>query len=383
MFIPKSLSRRRAIKMTLASLVGMTTVTTKAAYQDKQIPLLFDSKRKFQVIGQASLKQRAAAKGIIYGAATGRDILVSDAQFADIFVKDCAMLVAENDLKWLALRPTPNTFDFSKGDWLAKFASKHRMLFRGTPLVWDRALPSWFKKTINSENAERLLVEHITRVTKHYAGKIYSWDVVNEAIDVKRSQRRDGLLLTPWLRFVGEDYIDLAFRTAAAADPQAILVYNDRWLDYDTPRDNAQRAAVLQLLERLKSQKTPVHALGIQAHLRAIDSQTRFHPSKLRNFLKDVASLGLKIFITELDVKDQGLPLDIAQRDRIVAAVYEDYLSTVLDEKAVIAVLTWGLSDRYTWLFQLNKRPLLYDSNFHRKSAWNAVARAFEQAPKR
>jgi endo-1,4-beta-xylanase len=216
---------------------------------------------------------------------------------------------------------------------------------------------------------------------------MHSWDVVNEAIAVEDG-RPDGLRKTPWLDLLGPNYIDLAFRLAAQADPQALLVYNDYGLEYDTPQDEAKRAAVLKLLERLKSQGTPIHAFGMQSHLSG--HETKFNPQKLRKFLGDVASLGLKIMITELDAIDEKLPLNIAVRDRIIAGAYEDYLSAALDEKAVIAVITWGLSDRYTWLSEFKPRkdraavrPLPFDRNFNRKLAWNAIARAFDRAPKR
>jgi endo-1,4-beta-xylanase len=166
------------------------------------------------------------------------------------------------------------------------------------------------------------------------------------------------------------------------------MVYNETGLEYDTPRDEARRTAVLKLLEGLKSRGTPLHAFGIQSHL--LGSETNFNPKKLRKFLADVASLDLKILVTELDVTDKDLPKDPKIRDRIVASAYEDYLSVVLDEKAVIAVLTWGLSDRDTWLSQYAPRrdgapvrPLPFDSNLQPKLAWNAMARAFDKAPKR
>ncbi|NMG06341.1 endo-1,4-beta-xylanase [Brasilonema sp. UFV-L1] len=385
-------TRRHALQLGLASLVGVgASVTVEAMrqnYQAQQNQALDNPRRNFTVVGQNSLKKRAAAKGLIYGAATEQVKLSSDIAFATHYVQECGILVTENQLKWIILRPTPDRFDFTPGDWLAEFARTHGMLFRGHTLVWEQVLPKWFGEVVNRQNAEKILVEHITEVVKHYSGKVHSWDVVNEAIAVSYSNRPDGLSLNPWMLFLGESYIDLAFRTAAAADPHTMLVYNDRWLDYDTPRDNAQRIAVLKLLERLKTSGTPLHALGIQAHLNA--SETRFNPKKLRKFLADVASLGLKILVTELDVIDKDLPKDIKVRDRIVASVYEDYLNVVLDEKAVIAVLTWGLSDRYTWLatYEPRKdrapvRTLPLDSNLKPKLAWNAMARAFDNAPKR
>lgn len=222
---------------------------------------------------------------------------------------------------------------------------------------------------------------------KRYAGKIHSWDVVNEIIQPKDG-RRDNLRITPWLQLLGPNYIDLAFRLTAAADPKALLVYNEYGLDYDNPEQETKRTAVLKLLERLRAKSVPIHALGIQAHLSPGDN--KFNPKKLRQFLHHVAGLGLKILITELDVVDKKLPRDIKVRDRIIAAVYEDYLSTVLEEKAVIAVITWGLSDRYSWLNEFEPRPdrapvrpLPLDAQMQRKLAWNAIARAFDNAPKR
>jgi endo-1,4-beta-xylanase len=127
---------------------------------------------------------------------------------------------------------------------------------------------------------------------------------------------------------------------------------------------------------------------GIQAHLFSHKFYRQFDPKRLKTFIGEVADLGLKIMITELDVIDSKLPKDINIRDRMVAAVYEDYLSVVLEEPAVIAVMTWGLSDRYTWISKFAPReddtpvrPLPLDNQLNRKLAWNAIARAFDSAP--
>ncbi|WP_414583977.1 endo-1,4-beta-xylanase [Scytonema sp. PCC 10023] len=387
------LTRRHALWLGLASLTTVGAIATaKGAYQNKQyqdqkLQALGNRQRNFTVVGKGTLRQRAAAKGLIYGAAGHKEKLSSDSAFATRFAQECGILVPEGELKWAGVRPAPDKFDFTYSDWLVKFTRTHNMLFRGHTLVWYQGLPKWFKETVNRQNAEKFLVEHITTVTKHYAGQMHSWDVVNEAIEPEH-KRADGLRKSPWLEFLGPEHIELAFRVAAQADPKAMLVYNDFGLEYDTPKEEARRTAVLKLLERLKSRGTPIHALGIQAHLRG--HEARFNPKKIRKFLADVASLGLKILITELDVIDQKLPGDTAVRDRIVASTYEDYLSVVLDERAVIAVLTWGLSDRYTWhssyIPRSDKapvRPLPLDSNLKPKLAWNALARAFEGAPKR
>jgi endo-1,4-beta-xylanase len=382
------IGRRRAMILGMGTMLGMGTFTLISKSNDAQTQVQEKAlRRDFTVTGAIPLRDRAVRKGLLYGSAVLRSKLANDPKFAESITKECNILVPEGELKWDMLRSDPERFNFEPADWLVEFTHKHNMLMRGHTLVWHQVLPPWVESTMNSVNAKQLLTDHITTVVKRYAGKIHSWDVVNEAIE-PRDGRSDNLRNTPWLLMLGPDYIEMAFRTAAKADPNAMLVYNDFGLDYDTSSGNTKRAAVLKLLERLKSKDTPIHALGIQAHL--YRDNPRFNPAKFRSFLKDVASLGLKILITEMDVTDKTLPKDVQIRDRIVAAAYEDYLSVVLEEPAVIAVLTWGLSDRYTWLSShdprkdgASARPLPLDKNLKRKLAWNAIARSFDKAPKR
>lgn len=378
------LTRRRTFLLG----VGAFTLTSGARYLNDRVGAFANEKRDFKVVGAKSLRDRAVPKGLIYGAASSQRRLSSDKEYATHFAQECGILVPEWELKWGTLRPSPKEFNFTPGDWLLKFAQQHKMLFRGHTLVWHNDLPSWFAEKVDSGNAEQMLRQHIKTVVGHYAGKVHSWDVVNEAVLLKDG-RSDGLRQWPWLQLLEPDYIDIAFHTAAEADPKALLVYNDYGLDFDTRDDEAKRTAVLKLLERLKSRGVPVQAFGLQAHLRD-DLINKFNARKLRNFLHDLASMGLKILVTELDVTDQKLPKSFYWRDRIVAGMYEDYLSVVLDEPAVIAVLTWGLSDRYTWLSKYKPRTdkapvrtLPLDAQMNRKLAWNAIARAFDKAPKR
>lgn len=377
-------TRRQMLFFWLSMFISISVLTSRSTSKPKRISPL---NRNFVVSEDIPLGKRALIKGLLYGTAVYKNSLSSNPQLAAEVAGECAIIVPELELKWDFLRPTSTSFNFVPADWLANFARTHGLLFRGHTLVWHEALPPWFQNTVNSQNAKQFLEEHIKTVVKHYAGKIHSWDVVNEAINPSDG-RSDGLRKTPWLKFLGSDYIELAFRLAAEADPQALLVYNDFGLDYDIPEDEAKRNAVLKLLERLKSKGTPIHAFGMQAHLHG--DKTQFNSKKLKNFLGNVAALGLKILITEMDVADKKLPVDLKVRDRIVAATYEDYLSVVLNEPAVIAVLTWGLSDRYTWLSEYQPRrdgakvrPLPLDANFKRKLAWNAIARAFDNAPQR
>ena len=376
-------SRRRTLQLGLGAVAcaGCVGVDKRLSQAMNDLP------QDFPVSGQMQLKQRAAAKGLIYGAAGSQQSLSQNSEYAKLFAQTCGILVPENELKWAALRPDPDRFDFTQSDWLAEFARQNGLLFRGHTLAWNQSNPEWLKE-VSRQQAEQVLIKHISTVCKHYAGKIHSWDVVNEAIAGVLSERSDGLQTSPWLALLDKEYIDIAFQAAAAADPKALLVYNDTALDYDTPEDNRTRSAVLKLLQSLKSRNIPVQALGIQAHLEA--AETRFNAKKLRQFLSEIAAMGLKILITELDVSDRGLPADITVRDRMIAHAYEEYLSVVLDEPAVIAVLTWGMSDRYSWLANYAPRSdgrpvrvLPYDEHLRPKLAWNAIARAFDGAPKR
>lgn len=327
-----------------------------------------------------SLKNRAAAKGLFYGAASFKRVL-SYPDFSKTFIEECGILVPEWELKWRALRPTPTSYDFNAFDWLINFTSKNNMKFRGHTLVWHDDLPAWFSNTVNSSNAKKYLQDHILTVMKRHAGKIHSWDVVNEPIAMW-DKHPDGLRASsPWYKLLGPEYIEIAFRTASEADPNAMLVLNQNHLEQD--KDDGTRSSVLKLLKRLKFTGTPIHALGIESHLGGKDYS--FNKSKFKAFLSNVADIGLKIIITELDVMDQYMPKDISLRDKMVANIYEEYLSTALSESAVIGVLTWGLSDRYTWLSKFapredkaQVRPLPLDQNLQRKLAWYSIANAFD-----
>ena len=219
------------------------------------------------------------------------------------------------------------------------------------------------------------MLSHINTVVTRYAGRTHSWDVINEAM-LPSDKRSDGLRIVPWLELVGPDYIEMAFRAAAEADPQALLVWNENWLEEDTVGAEHKRAYFLQNLKRLRSRGVPIHAIGLQSHLKA--DHTNIGGPQFKQFLDRVSDLGLKILVTELDVADSSLPNDIATRDQAIADMYYQYLNAVLSQKAVIAVLTWGLSDKYTWIADKNPRsdnapvrPLPFDANMKPTAAWS------------
>jgi len=336
--------------------------------------------------GERSLCERAAAKGLFFGCATTEAVLARDPAFAERVAAECGLLVPESELKWNRVHPEPGRFVFGPADRLDAFAAAHRMMFRGHVLLYFMTDPAWATAG-PAPSVERAVRDHIRAVAGHYAGRMQSWDVVNEILELG-DRRTDGLRATPLLRALGPEYVALAFETAAAADPKALLVWNDNQLEYDLPYQGARREAALRLLEGWRAAGVPIHALGIQSHLRAHGG--KFDGRRYREFLAEVARLGASVILSELDVFDADLPADPARRDPAVAGAYEEYLDAALDEPAVLGVVTWGLSDRYTWLAGYKPRvdgararPLPYDESLRPTAAWYAIARALDAAPRR
>jgi endo-1,4-beta-xylanase len=379
--------KRRRFLTGLGKSIAATSLILAA--QDRA-QIRADSSEIIEVNGK-SLGDRAAAKGLLYGAYTedGYRALDHDPDLEAAFLRECGLVVGA--FWWRHTQAAPGEFNFKGNDLLYEFAQIHQLLFQGVHLLWHNVLPEWLTDKLKDiatspQEVEKIITRYISTVVKRYPKNIHAWVVVNEAV-APQDGRDDGLRVTPWLEALGPQYIDLAFRAAAEANPDVSLIYNDNALEYDTPEQDAQRQAVLKLLEGLKSRDVPVHALGIQAHLTSLYD---FNPTKFRRFLRDVADLGLKIVLTELDVTDSMLPADIAVRDRQVAAIYKDFLSVALDEPAVSTIATWGLSDRSTWLSEAAPRPdgrpvrpLPLDRDMNRKLAWEAIARAIDACPKR
>jgi endo-1,4-beta-xylanase len=343
------------------------------------------------ISGPGSLKAHAAARGLLAGAAVNTRLLRSDATYRRVLTEQYNMLVGENCMKFGPTQPKPDTYFFNDADELVSFAETTGMKIRGHNFVWHEALPEWFAGTVTPENAKKILVDHIMTVGGRYKGKIHSWDVVNEAIWIPDG-RPDGLRSSsPWFQMLGPDYLDLAFRTAHQADPHALLTYNDYDIEYDSDAQGKKRAAVLALLKRMKAAGTPIHALGVQSHLDAASSYG--FATSTRELLDGARALGLQVFITELDVKDDGLESDnIAVRDQEVARVYRDFTGRMLEGKDVKAVLTWGVSDAHSWLNapkwrvkhpDREQRPLPFDADYKPKPAFFALRESFEKAKRR
>jgi len=299
-----------------------------------------------EVDGPRSLRAHAQARGLLVGCAVVPEKLSDEPAYANTIAQQANLLVAENAMKWKALRPSPDKYNFAPADAILAFANAHGQRMRGHNLCWHEALPDWFQATATRDNARRLLTDHIRHVAGHFAGKLHSWDVVNEAIEVKDG-RPDGLRKSPWLELVGPDYIEIAFRTARMADSTALLTYNDYGIELDTPDQEEKRAKVLALVKGLRLRGVPIHAVGVQSHLTAGEGVPG---AGLRDFIREVAALDMQVFVTELDVSDYKITGSVKERDAAVAKLYGDYLDLLLAEPNVTAVLTWGITDKYTWL---------------------------------
>jgi endo-1,4-beta-xylanase len=332
-----------------------------------------------------SLRQRATTRNLLYGCAVNVGKLQSDPSYAALVREQSNILVAENAMKWAPLRPTSTTYHFEEADALVAFAETNRIKIRGHNLAWHRQLPDWFAVEANTTNAARLLTDHIHTVAGRYSGRMHSWDVVNEAIHPPDG-RADGLRDSPWLKLLGPGYIETAFRAARQADPEALLTYNDYGIEEENTESDKKRAAVLMLLRRLKARHVPLDAIGIQSHISA-GPKHRYGPG-LTDFMAQCRALDLQIFLTEMDVNDRDLPADIKLRDTAVAALYGSYLDTALADPAVRAVLTWGITDRYTWLNSEGARPdhqpercLPFDTDLHPKPAVSAIRASIGRRP--
>jgi endo-1,4-beta-xylanase len=287
-------------------------------------------------------------------------------------------------MKWDALRPSMGVFEFADADYFVNYGETNDLKIRGHCLVWHNALPDWFNDSVYKGNAKQIMTEHISTVVGRYAGRMHSWDVVNEAIN-PYDKRPDGLRESPWLDMVGDDYIEIAFRAAREADPAALLTYNEYGIEQDNYESDNKRAQVLLLLRRLKARNVPIDALGIQSHLPA-ESLTGQTPGYIgvAHFILQVRELGLQVFITEMDVSDAALDGSQRDRNRAVANTYNDYLHVVLADKAVTAVLTWGISGRHTWLTQDKPRltgvsqPLPFDTAYNALPAFYAMRDAYD-----
>jgi endo-1,4-beta-xylanase len=340
------------------------------------------------------LYQAARAKGILYGSSTATWQFQPDPAYAALFAREAGMLFTEDDLLWYRLKPTPTApLDFSYGDAAFAFAESNAQSVFAAHCVWDEGLGDGWPPDalyfLTEQEARNHLYPTIQAEVSRYAGRTKAWVVCNEVTDGRRKDANGFWTVNPWWQTIGPEFAEEAFFVARQNDANAILIMNEFGTEQGSSA-TAKRTSVLQAIDYLKSRGAPIGALGIEAHLTYQGFANNFNATAFRSFLSQVAARGLHIFITELDVLDDGLKANIAQRDTGVAQVYSTFLNAALQEPAVKIVLTFGLSDRYTWLQEdfprrdgAARRPLPFDENLQPKPAYTAILNAFNAAPPR
>jgi endo-1,4-beta-xylanase len=305
---------------------------------------------------------------------------------AELILKHFESVTAENAMKMGPIHPKEDEFFWADADAIVNFAQTNKLKIRGHTLCWHNQTPTWlFKDAQGADVTKDVLLkrlkDHITAVVGRYKGKIYAWDVVNEVIDDDDSKY---FRESPWYKICGEEFVAKAFEYAHAADPNALLFYND----YNT-ESAGKRERIYKMLKGLLDKKVPIHGVGLQAHW-SIFSPTE---QELRQSVEKFSSLGLKIQFTELDISvyqsehsrrerrvdesDAFSPeMEAKQTEqyKMVFKVFREY------KDKITGVTFWNVSDKSSWLdnFPVRGRknyPLLFDQNFQPKKVYWEVVR--------
>ncbi len=320
-----------------------------------------------------SLRQEAENDGVLVGTAV-RPSQLSETAYASTLAREFSMVEAEDAMKWWALRPDAATYDFRQGDGLVRFARAHQMKVRGHCLVWGRDNPDWLTQGhFSTRQLSRLLREHITRVMTHYAGQVFAWDVVNEALD-ENGNVRDSLWYNhPGIGLSGKGtaYIEQTFRWAHTADPQALLFYNEA----EGEGLNRKSDAIYAMVKDFKRRGVPIDGVGLQMHTPTLDVDI---PAIAANIAR-LTALGVQVHITELDV---SLPVDSNGQPRPddwarQAEVYRGIVRACLNSARCTAIQTWGFTDKYSWIGSHSHgtrgQALPFDRAYQVKPAYKTV----------
>lgn len=342
--------------------------------------------------------QQTGAKGLkdyykdyfpVGAAVTPRQLTGPDSA---LIVNHFNSITAENAMKMGPIHPKENEYFWKDADAIADFARKHKLKLRGHTLCWHSQAPGWmFKDAAGNDVSKEVLLQrlkdHINTVVNRYKDCIYAWDVVNEVIDDNDTvfYRK-----TQWTKITGDEFIAKAFEYAHAADPKAVLFYND----YNTENPK-KREKIFQMVKRLKEAGVPIHGVGLQGHW-SINNPSR---EELERSIQMFSSLGLQVQVTELDVSvyagRQGGQLIRGQRDTTTKFTpemeepqrekYKMIFEVFRQHKDKLTGVTfWNLSDQYTWLDGRGKKnyPLLFDVNRQPKNAyWDVVEFAGAKRP--
>ena len=320
-----------------------------------------------------SLRQAADYDGLLIGAAV-RPSQLSEPAYASTLAREFNMVETEDAMKWWVLRPDASAYDFRQGDEVVRFAQAHQMKVRGHCLVWGRDNPAWLTQGhFTTRQLSRLLHEHINRVMKHYAGHVFAWDVVNEALD-ENGNVRDSLWYNQpgiGLSQQGTAYIERVFRWAHKADPGALLFYNEA----EGEALGRKSDAIYAMVKDFKHRGVPIDGVGLQLHVPNFNADI---PAIAANIAR-LTALGVQVHITELDVSapvDSSVvlhPEDLTRQ----AGIYRGIVRACLDNPGCTAIQTWGFTDKYSWIGSHSHgtrgQALPFDRAYQPKAAYRAV----------
>jgi endo-1,4-beta-xylanase len=321
-----------------------------------------------------SLRQAAEPHHLLIGAATNERYL-SEPAYTATLAREFNMVEPENAMKWAAIRPGEKTFDFTSGDQIVEFAQLHGMKVRGHNLLWHSYNPDWLVHgQFTPKQLSHLMQEHIERVVSHYRGKVFAWDVVNEAIN-EQGRLRDSIWYDqPGIGLADKEtaYIEQAFRWAHAADADALLFYNDAEAD----AINAHSDAIYLMVKGFKLRGVPIDGVGLQMHLLELNPDFDSIAANIARFTK----LGVQVHLTEMDV---ALPVDVDGNVREPsdlarqAEIYRKVAKICLMHPGCSALQTWGFTDKYSWIGWFTHHTkgdaLLFDRKYQPKPAYDAV----------
>ncbi|GAB2627182.1 beta-xylanase [Paractinoplanes abujensis] len=322
-----------------------------------------------------SLRALAARVGLRIGTAVNADQLGTNEKYTQITAQQFSSVTAENAMKWAEVEAVRGTYTFQKADQLVAFAKKNKQLVRGHTLVWHNQLPTWLSAdgtttTLSDDEVKAALKKHIFETMRHFKGDIWQWDVVNEAFD-DNGQPRQSIWYKAW---GGTGYIADAFRWAHQADPKALLFYNDYNLEFTGVKSDA----VYAMVRSLQAQRVPIHGVGFQGHL-----STQYGYPDLSNNLERFAALGLKVALTEVDVRTQTKPDAVNEPVNALAPyAQESYWSRTLQAclavRACISFTPWGFGDAYSWVPGWFTEPqegaaLIYDEQLNPKGQFDVL----------
>lgn len=330
-----------------------------------------------------SLREAADQAHLQIGAAI-RPSLFSEAAYSATLAREFNMVEPEDAMKWWTVRAHADTFDFREGDEVIRFAQAHGMKVRGHCLVWDHDNPEWLTHNrYTPHQLSQILQEHIATVMQHYAGKVFAWDVVNEALDENGRVKDSPWYNQPGIGLAGKAtaYIEQAFRWAHEADPHALLFYNDNGGEDLNPKSDA----IYAMVKDFKQRGVPIDGVGLQMHVPNLELDIAAVAANIAR----LTALGVQVHITELDV---SLPLDSnnnAGHDDLLrqAEIYRGVARACLQSPGCTAIQTWGFTDKYSWIGSHSKKTrgaaLLFDRNYQPKPAYRALRDALTQAKSR